>query len=300
MSAMWHDEPEPQPFRPGFFGGLRAALRGVPLAILVFGGLAVLLAVRLIERPLFGAQRPITPFITQVVCRTAFVILGIPFKTTGQQMREKGAVVANHASWLDIFSLNARKRVYFVSKAEVADWPGIGWLARATGTVFIRRDRKEASKQIEIFRQRLAMGHKLLFFPEGTSSDGRRVLPFKSTLFAAFFAPELRDFMWVQPVTVRYFPPKGEDPRFYGWWGDMAFAPHLLQTLAARRQGRVELVYHAPVKVTDFADRKALAAHCEREIRSGLGALNVENAPVEVPVEVPVEAPARISLSSPR
>lgn len=276
MSALWHGASEPAPFRPGPAGVIRAVLRGVPLAFLVFGGLVLLLLLRCLERPFFGAHRPVTPYLTQFVCRSAFIILGIPFKAVGEQMREKGAVVANHGSWLDIFSLNAKKRVYFVSKAEVANWPGIGWLARATGTVFIRRDRKEASTQIEIFRERLSAGHKLLFFPEGTSSDSRRVLPFKSTLFAAFFAPELRDFMWVQPVTVRYFAPEGEDPRFYGWWGDMDFAPHLLQTLAARRQGQIEVVYHAPVKVTDFTNRKALAQHCEGAVRAGLAELDTD------------------------
>ena len=95
-------------------------------------------------------------------------------------------VVANHASWLDIFALNAPQRIYFVSKDEVRDWPGIGWLARATGTVFIARKSREAGVQARLFETRMAAGHRLLFFPEGTSTDGRRVLPFKTTLFAAF------------------------------------------------------------------------------------------------------------------
>ncbi|MCK0143696.1 lysophospholipid acyltransferase family protein [Aliiroseovarius sp. F20344] len=276
MSATWQGGDEPQGFHPTGLDYLRIILRGFPLGLLVFGGLIILLLIRLIERPVFGSNRPITPRITQFVCRNAFRLLGISFKTTGQPMRQKGAVVANHAGWLDIFSLNARKRVYFVSKSEVAKWPGIGWLARATGTVFINRDRKEAHNQIEVFRERLAAGHKLLFFPEGTSSDSRRILPFKSTLFAAFFTPELRDFMWVQPVTLRYFAPEGRDPRFYGWWGDMEFAPHLLKTLAAPRQGQVEIVYHEPVKVSEFKGRKELAAHCEAAVREGLGDLNVE------------------------
>lgn len=270
MSATWHGVPEPNSFHPKGMDWLRIIARGLPLACLIFGGLLILLALRVIERPIFGVKRPLTPYITQIVCRGAFVLLGIPFSSIGRPMAHKGAVVSNHASWLDVFSLNARKRIYFVSKADVANWPGIGWLARATGTVFIHRDRREARAQIQTFRERLAAGHKLLFFPEGTSSDSQRVLPFKSTLFAAFFAPELHDFMWVQPVTVRYIAPTGEDPRFYGWWGDMAFGPHLVQTLAARRQGRIELVYHAPVKVSDFAGRKDLAAYCENAVRSGL------------------------------
>nr|WP_170548884.1 lysophospholipid acyltransferase family protein [Ruegeria atlantica] len=264
---LWNSEDEPDPIKLGLVGWMLVFLRGLPLAVLVFGGLLVLLVVRLIERPLYGVRRPVTPFISQFVCRNAFRILGIRFRTSGELMQQRGAVVANHTSWLDIFALNARKRVYFVSKAEVAKWPGIGWLARATGTVFIERDRKNAREQTRIFETRLKAGHKLLFFPEGTSTDGQRVLPFKTTLFAAFFADELRDFMYVQPVSVVYHAPKGQPYRFYGWWGDMDFAPHLLKTLGARRQGAVELIYHAPAKVSDFESRKALAAYCEEAVR---------------------------------
>lgn len=273
----WQSEIAPDPIKISALGWVRVILRGLPLAVLVFGGLIVLLLVRLVERPIYGLHRPVTPHITQFVCRNAFRILGIGFRTTGALMAERGAVVANHASWLDIFSLNARKRIYFVSKAEVAKWPGIGWLARATGTVFIERDRKKAKEQTAVFEARLKAGHKLLFFPEGTSTDGLRVLPFKSTLFAAFFTQELHDFMYVQPVSVIYHAPKGESVRYYGWWGDMEFGPHLLKTLAARRQGAVELIYHPPARVRDFADRKALAAHCEQTVRQGhMAALRIQ------------------------
>jgi 1-acyl-sn-glycerol-3-phosphate acyltransferase len=240
------------------------------LIALVFGGLAILLLVRLIERPLCGLRRPITPYITQFVCRGAFVLLGIRYRSEGTPMQGAGAVVANHSSWLDIFALNARKRIYFVSKSEVAGWPGIGWLARATGTVFIKRDRSEVSNQITLFRDRLAAGHKLLFFPEGTSTDGLQVLAFKPALFAAFFDPALRDSLHMQAVTVNYSAPAGADPRFYGWWGDMDFGPHLLSTLAAARQGSVQVIYHPPVQVADFADRKVLAKAMEATVRGGL------------------------------
>nr|WP_216601636.1 lysophospholipid acyltransferase family protein [Ruegeria sp. HKCCD4332] len=264
---LWNSEDEPDPIDLGVIGWLLVFLRGLPLAVLVFGGLIVLLAVRMVEYPLCGVRRPVTPFITQFVCRNAFRILGMGFRTSGVLMQEQGAVVANHTSWLDIFALNARKRVYFVSKAEVAKWPGIGWLARATGTVFIQRDRAKAKEQTKLFETRLKAGHKLLFFPEGTSTDGLRVLPFKTTLFAAFFADELRDFMYIQPVSVVFHAPQKQPKRFYGWWGDMEFGPHLLKTLGARRQGSVELIYHAPAKVSDFENRKALAAHCEEAVR---------------------------------
>ncbi|TCM78359.1 lysophospholipid acyltransferase family protein [Rhodovulum steppense] len=262
---------EPPPAPPiSLAGWVRVVWRGVALGGVTFGCLGLLLLVRLVERPVFGWHRPVTPFITQFVCRMAFVILGIGYAVRGRQMRERGAVVANHASWLDIFALNARKRIYFVSKAEVAGWPGIGWLARATGTVFINRDRREAKAHNHVFEDRLKAGHKLLFFPEGTSTDGRRVLPFKTTLFAAFLTQELKDILHIQPVTVIYAAPPGAHPAFYGWWGDMGFGAHLLNVLAARPQGGVELVYHAPLRVADYPDRKALARACEDAVRSAM------------------------------
>lgn len=267
----WRSETVEVSDRPDAAGWMRAILRGMALAFVTFGCLLVLLLVRLIERPVYGTRRPWTPYITQFVCRTAFVILGMRYESHGARMAEHGAVVANHSSWLDIFTLNAAKRIYFVSKAEVANWPGIGLLARATGTVFIRRNTREAREQREVFEERLKAGHKLLFFPEGTSTDGLRVLPFKPTLFAAFFSDELRELLWVQPVTVSYHAPEGEEPRFYGWWGDMDFGTHLLKVLAMRRQGSVRAVWHKPVRVSDFPDRKSLAKHCENAVRSAFG-----------------------------
>lgn len=268
---MTWSEAEPPAAGPfGVAGWIRIVLRGGALAVLVFGCLGLMLLVRLVERPICGVRRPVTPFITVFVCRTAFAILGIRYRAEGPAMEGPGAVVANHSSWLDIFALNAARRVYFVSKSEVAGWPGIGWLARATGTVFIRRDPKEAAAQVEVFRERLAAGHRLLFFPEGTSTDGRRVLPFKPTLFAAFFDPALRESLLIQPVSVLYRAAPGADDRQYGWWGEMDFGPHLLATLAAPRQGSVTVILHPPVRVADFADRKVMAKSLEETVRAGL------------------------------
>lgn len=240
------------------------------MAIWVFGGLAIHLTLRLLERPMFGLRRPVTPFITQAVCKGALAILGIKVLVTGAPMRGRGAVVANHVSWLDIFALNAPQRIYFVSKSEVASWPGIGWLAKATGTVFIRRNARDARLQKEIFEARLRAGHHLCFFPEGTNSDGVRLLPFKPTLFAAFFMHELAEILSVQPVTLAYIAPPGRDARFYAWWGDLSFGGHLLRVLAQARQGRIEIVFHNPVPVSDFANRKEIARYCEDEVRGGL------------------------------
>ena len=256
--------------RIGPLGWLMIAWRVPVLGGWVFGGLFIHLALRLVERPVFGLRRPVTPYVTQAVCKGALLILGLPLKVTGRAMRGRGAVVANHVSWLDIFVLNAPQRIYFVSKSEVASWPGIGWLAKATGTVFIRRNARDARLQKEIFEARLRAGHHLCFFPEGTNSDGARLLPFKPTLFAAFFAHGLAEILSIQPVSLAYIAPAGRDARFYGWWGDLTFGEHLLRVLAQARQGRVELVFHDPVAVADFAGRKELARHAEAQVRRSL------------------------------
>lgn len=248
----------------------RVLRRGVPLIVLVFGGLLLLLSLRLLEKPLHGPRRPWTPGITQTVCRGALWLLGLPRNQRGVPDQGAAAAVANHASWLDIFALNAGQRLTFVAKSEVAGWPGIGWLARATGTLFVRRHRSEARGQVSEFQKRLGHGDPLLFFPEGTSTDGLQVLPFKPTLFAAFFDVDAQDLR-IQPITVIYHAAPGVDPRQYGWWGDMEFGPHLLSTLAAKQQGRVEVLYHQSVPVAEMADRKGLAKSLETAVRAGMG-----------------------------
>jgi lyso-ornithine lipid O-acyltransferase len=266
----WQDVPPP-PLRVTPLGWLRVLWRGTLVGLLTYGGLCVLLLVRLVEWPLFGQRRPVTPHITRFVCRTALRLMRLPLTVHGQPMTRPGAIVANHSSWLDIFVLNAVQTIYFVAKAEVAGWPGIGWLARATGTVFIARKGTEAKKHQDLFESRLQAGHRLLFFPEGTSTDAIRVLPFKSTLFQAFFSSALERTMHIQPVTVIFHAPNGADPRHYGWWGDMDFASHLLKTLATAPQGRVEVIFHPEVPVDAFPDRKSLSQHCERVIRTSHG-----------------------------
>ncbi|MDA7424419.1 lysophospholipid acyltransferase family protein [Thalassococcus lentus] len=269
MTGDWVPPPEPSAPKVGLLGWLLVILRAPLMIVVVFGGLILLLLTRLIERPLFGVDRPVTPWITLCVCRASLVIMGLRVAQRGPVMKGRGALVANHTSWLDIFVLNSRKTIYFVSKSEVAGWPGIGWLARATGTLFIRRDRREARAQTQMFEERLMHGHRLLFFPEGTSTDGQQVLPFKTTLFAAFFSERLQHEMQIQAVSVVYNPPQGDEPRFYGWWGDMDFGSSLLKNLATLRHGYVEVVYHDPVRVDDHPNRKTLASHLESQVRDG-------------------------------
>jgi 1-acyl-sn-glycerol-3-phosphate acyltransferase len=272
VSPTWHGAPTPPPPVLGAWDWLRVLRRGAGILVALLVCFPLLLLLRLPERAIWGEVRPLTPWITQGVCVWSCWCMGLGRDVSGVPMRGEGAYVANHSSWLDILVLNASKRMYFVAKAEVAGWAGIGWLARGTGTVFVRRDRREAAKQAALFETRLHAGHRLLFFPEGTSTDGLRVLPFRPTLFAAFFADGLRHSLQVQPVSVAYAAPEGRAASFYGWWGDAGLAPSLLSVLAERRQGRVSVIYHAPLRVADFPDRKALASAAEAAVRAGLSA----------------------------
>ncbi len=270
MSSTWFPENEPDPVQIGPLGWIRAILRGVSMILVLLFGLALLLLLRLIERPIWGLKRPITPYVTQGVCKILLFIMGLNVSVNGRWMTQNGAIVANHSSWIDILSINAAKRIYFVAKSEVSSWPLVGWLSRATGTVFIARRPQDAKIHQDIFEKRLQAGHKLMFFPEGTSTDGLRVLSFKPTLFEAFFAKNSCENLYIQPVTVKYNAPVDQEPRFYGWWGDMDLGSHLLKSLAQRKHGSVQVIYHAPVAVADFEGRKELAKYCEDVVRAGM------------------------------
>ena len=184
-----------------------------------------------------------------------------------------GALVANHSSWLDIPALRRNGLVYFVSKSDVERWPVVGFIARACGTVFIERRRTEAKRQEAMLRARIAAEERLCFFPEATSTDGLRVLPFKSSLFSAFFPVEGQGAdLLVQPVTVRYrvAPDSGLPSEFYGWWGDRGFGPHVWQVFCRSRGGTVQVEFHDPVRPRDFPHRKALADHTHRAVAGDL------------------------------
>lgn len=266
MSTWVSDTPPPEPGLGGARGWLRILLRGLPGLLVLAPGLALLLALRGAERLVAHRGRPLSGWVTVGVCRVVLALFGLRVTRHGAPMPGPGVILANHSSWLDIFVLNAAAPVTFVSKAEVARWPGIGWLARGTGTIFVERTRRAARDQVAELQARAGGPVPLVLFPEGTSTDGRRVLPFKPTLLAASLAARTP----VQPVSVSYHAPSGADPRFYGWWGEMAFGPHLLGVLAAARQGHVEVRYHNPIATDGGLSRKVLAAQAEETVRSGM------------------------------
>jgi 1-acyl-sn-glycerol-3-phosphate acyltransferase len=268
--ATWRDAVPPPVARPqGLRDWMRVLRRGVAAIPVLLAGVLLILPLRGIERLFHGQRRPWTGPFVQVVCRLVLACIGIRWRRLGVPMRGPGAVVANHSSWLDILVLNAAMPVFFVSKSEVAGWPGINILTRVTNTHFVVRDPRLAQAQAGEFAARINAGHRLLFFPEGTSTDGQRLLPFKPTLFQGFLDPALPPGLAIQPVSAVYQAPDGTDPRFYGWWGDMDLGPHLLAVLAARRQGTATVILHYPIPVAGQT-RKTLAFACEEAVRQGL------------------------------
>lgn len=215
-----------------------------------------------------GMARVFPMHYHRIVCR----ILGLRVDVIGK-VPEVGPllIAANHVSWLDIVVLSSVAPVSFVAKREVAGWPFFGTLARLQRTVFVDRDRRHATGGArDEMRQRLREGDMLVLFAEGTSGDGRSVLPFKSSFFGAAEMPGVL----VQPVTVAYqghrnLPMNRRLLPSYAWYGDMDLVPHLLGAL---RAGPIEvsIVCHAPLSLSGEVNRKALASHVEEEVRRGL------------------------------
>lgn len=278
MRRAWDGAPPPDLPPLGVADRLRLGLRA-PLAA---GTLAALFAVFLLARAVDTGlealvRRPVTrlgPKVVQAWAALALPTLGLRVAMQGRPMRRPGAYVANHSSWIDIVALQRAAAPFLVSKAEVRDWPGIGLIGRAIGTMFIDRapSASQARRQQAELTARLGRGDHMAIFPEGTSTDGQRVLPFKSPLFAVFFAPGQPARLAVQPVTITYHPRPDLPATLYNWWGGMDFAPHLLGLLARSRGGRVELRFHDPIPLAGVADRKALARAAETAVRRGFDA----------------------------
>jgi 1-acyl-sn-glycerol-3-phosphate acyltransferase len=264
----WNDAAPPQ--LPPLSAGqrLRGALRLVAALALTGASLALFLLGRFVRRRLIpgsGFHFAVARFWSRAMLR----LIGVRRRVIGTPTPGGGVWLANHASWADILALRTARTVNFVSKAEVRGWPGVGWIAAVCDTVFIERKRSLSHEHRNVLADRLRAGELLCIFPEGTSSDGLRVLPFKSTLLGALFEPGAEAHAIVQPVTVNWIAPPGQPAEFFGWWGDMGFEDHIWDVLCRSLGGEVEVVFHPPAHVSDFADRKHLTRWAEAAVRGG-------------------------------
>lgn len=201
-------------------------------------------------------------------------ILGFRVIRHGQPAPQARLLVGNHVSWSDIFVLGSQFQGSFVSKAEVARWPVLGLLSRLQRTVYIDRRPSGTARHRDAVAHRLAEGGRLFLFPEGTSSPGRRVLPFKSALFAAVLGRDAVNDIMIQPVSLAMvridnLPPPRAFLSRYGWYGDMTLPDHVWSVLKTPRI-TFALLFHAPVPAAESSNRKELAQRCHRAVASGV------------------------------
>jgi len=235
----------------------------VTLLLMPIQALFVVLGTRMAER---------FPIVYHKICCR---LMGIDIATVGAMSRHRPTLfVSNHTSYIDITVLGALIPGSFVAKAEVAKWPLYGWLAKLQRTVFVDRKRNTAHTQRDQLQQRLAVGDNLILFPEGTSNDGNRVLPFRSALLSVAEAASADAPLVIQPVSVAYVAlngiPMGHGLRpLVAWYGDMTLGPHLWQF---SRLGKVTAVveFHAPVDLKDAGSRKDLARYCLTAVSDGV------------------------------
>jgi 1-acyl-sn-glycerol-3-phosphate acyltransferase len=202
-------------------------------------------------------------------------LLGLRRSRLGAALRHRPVVyVANHSTWLDIPLLGAELEAVFVSKDDVRKWPLINVVAYLGRTVFVRRRRSHTGAGREAIARRLSAGDNLILFPEGTTSDGSRVLPFRSSLLdACSRAPGLL----IQPVSIAYdrlayLPALRQGRTLFAYFGASAIGPHFWRL--ARWPGlHATVLFHPPLDPSRYPDRKALARALEEIIASGAAAL---------------------------
>lgn len=172
----------------------------------------------------------------------------------------RGLLVANHLSYLDILAIAAVTPAVFVSKADVRRWPLFGWLAGLAGTVFVERERRTHVGAVnDEIQQALDGGALVVVFPEGTSSDGTTILPFRTSLLE----PAARSQHPIATAWLHYELPDGDAREEVCYWGDHVFFPHLLN-LTGKRSVRATLRFGSFEKHTE--DRKELARQLHAEV----------------------------------
>jgi 1-acyl-sn-glycerol-3-phosphate acyltransferase len=171
-----------------------------------------------------------------------------------------GLLVCNHLSYLDILVLAALTPSRFVAKSEVKNWPIFGWFARLAGTIFVERSkRSQTVRAAEEIGVALEEGPLVVLFPEGTSSGGETVLPFKSSLLE----PAARHPHSLTAGLIAYELADGNVSEEVCYWKDMTLAPHLLNFLSKRTLQAFVRFTEAPQKTTD---RKVLARQLHSEV----------------------------------
>jgi 1-acyl-sn-glycerol-3-phosphate acyltransferase len=224
-------------------------------------GLLAIIPFHLLSR-LFTRRSPFAPLFLRWVGWCA----GARVRIEGTPVRHKVLYVANHVSWLDIMVLAGATGCAFIAKDEMEGWPVLGWLAQQNNTVFVARDsRQSVHRQRDDVRQALLSPQPLCLFPEGTTTSGRSLLPFRSSLISAVTpAP---DEVQIQPVALDY----GALTDAVAWVSDDPVGHVAFNVMWHHPRIPVRIAFLEPLDHSDFADRKAIAAHSRAEIAEALG-----------------------------
>jgi lyso-ornithine lipid O-acyltransferase len=266
-----------------FFSGythLRATAK--LLALLSWSALLVPLQLLVLSRAFkFANVDPYT--ITRLWHRGVCALIGVRVQITGTPMHANRMVyVGNHVSHFDIPVLGSVLKGSFVAKDDMARWPIAGFMARLQQTLFISRDPRAGRAVAESIAAQLQSGRSLILFPEGTTSEGADVLPFKSTIFGILFADVSRDAQEaeisaraVQPLSICVRAVNGRpvasqaDRDGYAFYGDMHAGAHAWAFLRSKGAW-IELRFAEVIKADAGLDRKALAQRAQAEVRAGL------------------------------
>ena len=205
-------------------------------------------------------RTPWARFCFRWACRC----LGLNIHQHGSPSNDTVLFVSNHISWSDIPILGSLAPIRFLSKAEVGQWPLIGWLARQAGTLFIHRGGGQARRVRGQIIENLQAGENVLVYPEGTTSAGLTVLPFHGLLLRA--APESKTP--IQPVTITYLR-DGRPDHLAPFIGEDEFHSHLLRMLR-QPSARVDVVFHEPVQSPEEVPTAELAASLRQTVLDGL------------------------------
>ena len=251
----------------GFFHVLKGLLRllvFLPLTIflvIIFLIFKAILKPLNLNYPVFLIRKSWSVFILR--------LFGLKLKVIGKQSYNSTIFVSNHISWTDILVIQSVLDIIFVAKSDVKKMPGLGFLAGIANTVFIDRNPQKISKDSLILKKKIEKGELICFFPEGTSTDGLRVLKFKSGFFQLLFDGIYNQNKYikkVQPLSIYYkVHNKNLSKDFYGWWGSMSIISHITKILCLS-SGSVELKFHDSLNSEEFNDRKEIALAAENTI----------------------------------
>jgi 1-acyl-sn-glycerol-3-phosphate acyltransferase len=211
----------------------------------------------------------------QAYWRGVAAIMGLRVTIHGELAKARPAVfIANHCSWIDIIALGSILPGCFVAKADVAKWPFISWVAKLGRTVFVSRGKATLGRERASLEARLAAGDNIILFPEGTTSDGMRILRFQSSFLSIAEAPAKPV---IQLVTIVYdgldgLPVLRRDRPLISWYGDMDLASHY-PGIGRRRSLHATVILDPPNLPGSYPNRKALSAALETRLAANAAAL---------------------------